>query len=56
MVEPFPSILHQIRQILAQNFHKFAIGIMETRDFEILTISCGMIFRGKVVKIVHTRT
>ncbi len=52
MVEPFSSILHQIQQNLAQNSHKFDIGIMETPDFEILTISCGMILRGKVVKII----
>ncbi len=56
MVEPFLSILHQIRQNLAQNSHKFAIGITKTRDFEILTIRCGMILREKVVKIVDTCT
>ncbi len=29
---------------------------METRDFEILTFSYGMILREKVVKIVDART
>ncbi len=55
MVKPFLSILHQIWQNLAQNSHKFAIGIMATRDCEILTISCGMILREEVVRIMGTR-
>ncbi len=56
MVKPFSSILHQIWQNLTQNFYKFATRIMETRDFEILTISCGMILGEKIVKIVDTHT
>ncbi len=56
MVEPFSSILHQIQQNLAQNSHKFALGIMAMQDFEILTISCNMLLREKVVKSVDTRT
>ncbi len=54
MVEPFSSILHQILLNLMQNSRKFTIRIMETWDFEILTISCGTILREKVVKIVDT--
>ncbi len=56
MVKPFLSILHQIWQNLAQNSHKFAMGIVEKWDFEILTISCCLILREKVVKIVDTHT
>ncbi len=56
MFEPFLSILHQDRQNLTQNSHKFAIGIIETWDFEILTLSCDMILREKVVKIVDIGT
>ncbi len=56
MFEPFLSISHQIWQNLTQNFHKFAIENMEMWDFEISTISCGMILRENVVKIVDTRT
>ncbi len=51
MVEPFSSILHQIRQNLAQNSYKLSFGIMETRDFEILTIICGMILKEKLSKL-----
>ncbi len=54
--EPFSSILNQIRQNLAQNSHKFVIGIIEKRDSEILTINCSKILRKKVVRIVDTRT
>ncbi len=54
MIEPFSSILHKNRQNLAET-HKFAIGIMETRDFDILTINCSMILKEKIVKIVDTR-
>ncbi len=48
------KVLKLVHVFLEHCSHKFAVGIVDTRNFEILTISCGMILREKVVEIVDT--